>query len=205
VFSARRKRFIVAGVPSMTLQMYRAFMIGYVRRINEATLRVPINGIRIGHAKTTFMAQIDLTSGIITFSRYAIENVPEHCRRYLVIHELSHVKEARHNKRFWNIVGKYVPDCRKVEHELQEAFNVNIHNENILQLPDERDVMRRLENPNLGQLSETHRRPDGIIRDPIHMMIELSEEQQDSCFGSADDEFGAWTNADEGVVCGGYD
>lgn len=106
--------------------VYQAFMEGYVRRINEATLRVPISGIKIGTAKYSRLAQINLKSGIITFSRFAIENVPERGRRYLVIHELSHVKEASHNKRFWEIVGYYEPNYRKIGRALDLAFKKNV-------------------------------------------------------------------------------
>src|SRR5437868_2022502 len=84
-----------------SVQAYQAFMAGYVRRINEATLNVTVGGVRIGTAKYSRLAQINLQSRIITFSRFAIENVPERGRRYLVIHELAHVQEASHNNRFW--------------------------------------------------------------------------------------------------------
>ncbi len=124
-------------------------MNGYVRRINAATLNVSIGGVRIGHAKYTRLAQINLRTRIITFSRYAIENVPEQCRRYLVVHELSHVKEARHNKRFWDIVGKYVPDCRRVEIDLQKVFQDNIRDRDLAHIAPAGDALRRLENTNL--------------------------------------------------------
>ena len=79
----------------MSTEAYQSFMIGYVRRINAATLNVAIGGVRIGSAKYSRLAQINLKTRIITFSRYAIENVAERGRRYLVIHELAHVKERR--------------------------------------------------------------------------------------------------------------
>ena len=109
-----------------TVEKYQAFMSGYVRRINQATFRVTIGGVRIGTAKYTRLAQINLKSRIITFSRYAIENVPERGRRYLVLHELAHVKEASHNKRFWNFVGEFEPDYRKIGHNLENAFRLNV-------------------------------------------------------------------------------
>jgi hypothetical protein len=34
-----------------TAKLYRSFMQAYVKRINDATYRVPITGIRIGSAK----------------------------------------------------------------------------------------------------------------------------------------------------------
>lgn len=101
-------------------------MIGYVKRINDSTLRVPIGGIRIGSAKYSRLAQINLKTHIITFSRYAIENVPERGRRYLVIHELAHVKEASHNKHFWELVGEHEPEYKRVGKELDRAFHENV-------------------------------------------------------------------------------
>ncbi len=101
-------------------------MAGYVRRINEATLGVAIGGVKIGSAKYSRLAQINLRSRVITFSRFAIENVPERGRRYLVIHELAHVKEPTHNKRFWEIVGRFEPDYKRIGRELDRAFQDNV-------------------------------------------------------------------------------
>lgn len=107
-------------------EMYQHFMVGYVRRINEATLNVTIGGVRIGSAKYTRLAQINLKSRIITFSRHAIENVPERGRRYLVLHELSHVLEASHNKKFWSHVERYEPEYQAIGKELDRAFKRNV-------------------------------------------------------------------------------
>ncbi len=104
-------------------------MVGYVKRINDATLRVPIGGVRIGAAKYSRLAQINLKTHIITFSRYAIENVPERGRRYLVIHELAHVREASHNKRFWGLVGEHEPKYKEIGKELEIAFHKNVAGE----------------------------------------------------------------------------
>jgi hypothetical protein len=110
-------------------RIYQEFMIDYVKRINAATLNVVIGGVRIGSAKYSRLAQINLKSRIITFSRYAVENVPEASRRYLVVHELAHVKEASHNKKFWQIVSQYVPDYKRVEKELERCFRANVKND----------------------------------------------------------------------------
>jgi hypothetical protein len=107
-------------------EMYQHFMAGYVRRINEATLNVTIGGVRIGSAKYTRLAQINLKSRIITFSRHAIENVPERGRRYLVLHELSHVLEASHNKKFWAYVERHEPNYQRIGKELDKAFKRNV-------------------------------------------------------------------------------
>lgn len=118
------------SIDRATLEMYQSFMEGYVRRINQATLNVTVGGIRIGLAKYSRLAQINLKSRIMTFSRYAIENVPERGRRYLVIHELAHVKEPGHNKRFWDLVGRFEPDYRQVGRKLEIAFKRNVEKDN---------------------------------------------------------------------------
>jgi Protein of unknown function DUF45 len=107
-------------------ELYQAFMVGYVRRLNEATFNVTIGGVRIGSAKYSRLAQINLKSRIITFSRFAVENVPERGRRYLVLHELAHVKEANHNDRFWGLVEQHEPSYLKVSQELEIAFRRNV-------------------------------------------------------------------------------
>lgn len=108
------------------LEKCRAFMEGYVARINRATFNVVIGGVRIGKAKYSRLAQINLKSRIITFSRYAIEDVPERGRRYLVIHELAHVKEPSHNKNFWQLVETFEPDYKQIEKDLEASFRQNV-------------------------------------------------------------------------------
>lgn len=119
-------------------EVYQAFMIGYVRRINESTLRVPIGGVRIGSAKHSRLAQINLKTRVITFSRYAIENVPERGRRYLVLHELSHVKEASHNKYFWQLVAEHEPDYKAIGRDLEIAFHKNVVAEQLREAKNKR-------------------------------------------------------------------
>jgi hypothetical protein len=109
-----------------TIELYQSFMAGYVRRINDATFRVAIGGIRVGSAKYSRLAQINLKTRIMTFSRYAIENVPERGRRYLVLHELAHIKEASHNRRFWQLVANFEPDYKQISRDLELAFKENV-------------------------------------------------------------------------------
>lgn len=131
-----------------SVEVYQAFMTGYVRRINEATLNVTVGGVRIGQARYSRLAQINLKSRIITFSRYAIENVPERGRRYLVIHELAHVKEPSHNKRFWQIVEQFEPNYRAIGKALELAFRRNVKEEHLY----EKDI--KVQNPLSGRFEQ---------------------------------------------------
>lgn len=38
---------------------------------------------------------------------------------YVVAHELCHIKEKNHSARFWQMLDRYVPDCKKVRRELK--------------------------------------------------------------------------------------
>jgi len=40
---------------------------------------------------------------------------------YIVVHELSHLKEMNHSKKFWKEVEKYCPDYKKIRKELKNV------------------------------------------------------------------------------------
>lgn len=130
-------------------EMYQAFMAGYVKRINDATFGVTIGGVRVGSAKYTRLAQINLRTRIITFSRFAVENVPERGRRYLVLHELAHVLEHNHTKKFWQYVENYEPDYLDVRNQLQRAFVKNVREEK------QKRILELLKNPVNGQIENS--------------------------------------------------
>ncbi|MDR1997886.1 MAG: M48 family metallopeptidase [Candidatus Margulisbacteria bacterium] len=46
--------------------------------------------------------------------------VPEDIRRYVVIHEICHLKEMNHSRRFWALVAQYYPDYKKARKWLRD-------------------------------------------------------------------------------------
>jgi hypothetical protein len=167
----------------MSFEIHQSFMVGYVRRINEATLKVTIGGVRIGEARYSRLAQINLKSRIITFSRFAIENVPERGRRYLVIHELAHVKEPDHSPAFWRLVAQHEPNYREVGRELDRAFKRNVH---------------QAEVGNISTQAPSISSNKALLSVPDH-----HHESAGSCFEGTGDEYGAWSDIHEGIVYGG--
>ncbi|SRR5579883_1382154 len=187
-----------AALDSRSLELYQSFMTGYVRRINDATFRVTIGGIRIGSAKYSRLAQINLKTRIITFSRFAIENVPERGRRYLVIHELAHVLEPSHNRTFWDLVGRHEPNHKAVSNELDRAFKHNVKDDQrqkkgllLSGTGSERLFNRLLSDQAASEISASQ----------ANMYEPASSEQEDELYEcmDMDDEYD-WQ---AGTVCGG--
>jgi hypothetical protein len=188
------------------LDMYQAFMAGYVKRINDATFGVTIGGVKIGSAKHTRLAQINLRSRVITFSRFAVENVPERGRRYLVLHELAHVKEFNHNQNFWAHVERFEPEYKKVGKALQTAFSANVREEH------HKRVLELLKNPVDGQIETSakilgarlmnNKTVESLLLQS-QLLEEASEEESGENYECMEDEFSMWDDSAMGTINGG--
>lgn len=55
---------------------------------------------------------------------YKVVRLPEHLVDYLVVHELCHLREFNHSKKFWALVGQAIPDyaARRKELKNHESF-----------------------------------------------------------------------------------
>lgn len=42
--------------------------------------------------------------------------------RYLLVHELAHLRHMNHSQRFWELVARYAPDCRPLDRELLNGW-----------------------------------------------------------------------------------
>lgn len=57
----------------------------------------------------------------ITFNK-KMKYLPEKLIKYILVHELAHTKERRHNENFWNIIENRIKDYKKKEKELFEYW-----------------------------------------------------------------------------------
>lgn len=56
--------------------------------------------------------------GNLNFS-YALLFLPIALSDYIIVHELCHLSEHNHSKRFWELVAKQIPNHEKLRHQLR--------------------------------------------------------------------------------------
>jgi predicted metal-dependent hydrolase len=55
---------------------------------------------------------------------WRLVQAPGFVRDYLVLHELAHLKEMNHSRRFWGVVAQLCPDYREAERWLKQHSNL---------------------------------------------------------------------------------
>lgn len=55
----------------------------------------------------------------LSFS-YKVAFLPDHLRDYIIVHEICHLKEMNHGKRFWGLVAQTFADHKELKRELKE-------------------------------------------------------------------------------------
>lgn len=62
-------------------------------------------------------------SGNLSFN-YKIAVLPSHIADYVIVHELCHLVEFNHKKKFWDTVAKTVPDHKMIRKEIRNTVAV---------------------------------------------------------------------------------
>ncbi len=57
--------------------------------------------------------------GNLSFN-YKLAFLPRRCADYIIVHELCHLKEFNHSKRFWNLVAQTVPNHEALREEINQ-------------------------------------------------------------------------------------
>lgn len=92
----------------------------FVERVNQETFKAEGITIRLGWSSASRLAQCNHRTRVLTFSRYAVRGMPLAALRYLVIHELAHLYQNNHSRRFWALVARHDPNWR--EHRAAAAW-----------------------------------------------------------------------------------
>jgi predicted metal-dependent hydrolase len=54
----------------------------------------------------------------LNFNHRIVDLTPEQAD-YIIVHELCHLKELNHSKRFWSLVAETIPNFRELKHSLR--------------------------------------------------------------------------------------
>ena len=121
---ARKRVASWSDIPPPVIRpaFHEASLTQLVRQINESTVQAPLRGVRMGKARRTRLAQANIRTGILTFSRHAIDGLCDEALRYLIVHELAHLRIADHSPAFWDLVARHVPDWKKWRRVAQGHF-----------------------------------------------------------------------------------
>lgn len=81
----------------------------------ERKMHAPVNRVYIKNQKTRWASHTPKHN--INFN-IKLAALPKNLIEYIVIHELAHTKESRHNKRFWYMVETFCRDYRERRQEV---------------------------------------------------------------------------------------
>lgn len=73
--------------------------------------KIRIRDIKYAWGTCSKNKNITINFKLIKYSKSAI--------RYVILHELCHLKYMNHSKDFWNLVGKYMPDYKEIKVEFK--------------------------------------------------------------------------------------
>lgn len=104
---------------SLTIQILEDMLFEKCRNVlNQIAqiMQVSYAGLSISYAKS-FLGQCTGKNWI----KISYETIlcSEYCLRYLITHELSHIKHKNHSKNFWNEVETYFPNCKRADKALK--------------------------------------------------------------------------------------
>ena len=71
--------------------------------------KIRIRDIKYAWGSCSANKNITISYKLISYSRQAI--------RYVILHELCHLKYMNHSKEFWNLVATYMPNYKEVKKE----------------------------------------------------------------------------------------
>lgn len=111
-----RKEAIVYLLSKIAGQYFLSEVTERIYDLNKKHFRVKINDVKMKYNKTNWGSRS--TKNNINISTRLLF-APKDVQEYVFIHELAHFFEMNHSKRFWDIVGKIMPDYKEKERWLK--------------------------------------------------------------------------------------
>ncbi len=91
---------------------YKPIVAKRLELINKHYFGHEVNGLRLKYNRSNWGSCSN--SGNINLSTRLLMT-PEWVRDYVIVHELAHMNEMNHSKKYWSIVGKVYPEYEKAE------------------------------------------------------------------------------------------
>lgn len=115
-FNIRKKHILLdTWYKKEALKLFESLLKKYCSIMN-----LEINSFSVKKLKSKW-GSCDISKRHITFNLELIK-YPVHSLEYIVVHELAHLIEANHSKRFYNIVSLYMPEWTKEKEILNNFF-----------------------------------------------------------------------------------
>ena len=73
--------------------------------------KITIKEIKYAWGSCSSKKNITINLELIKYSQKAI--------RYVILHELCHIKHMNHSKEFWKLVEKYMPEYKEIQKEFK--------------------------------------------------------------------------------------
>ncbi len=92
---------------------------GPALRSLSSAMSIPYSKMQIRAQRTCWGSRS--SSGTVSLNLCLLFLEPQ-VVRYLMIHELCHGRHMNHSKRFWTLVSRFEPECRRLDRELTESW-----------------------------------------------------------------------------------
>ncbi|WP_297417449.1 M48 family metallopeptidase [Thermococcus sp.] len=124
-FSVNSK-FKVVVLPENDLKILRGWLKDQLRKELDFKVRLFASILGVKYRKVYIRFQRTKWAscskkGNLSFNLMLMA-LPEGLRDYVIIHELTHLREPKHTKRFWETVGLYYQDYKGAEIELRKYW-----------------------------------------------------------------------------------
>jgi len=113
----RRHTRVIRRITNQKREVARIFVENRISYFNKF-YNFKINRIAIKNTKTRWGSCS--SKGNLNFNYKIIYLKPE-LADYLIVHELCHLGELNHSRRFWALVSKTIPDYAKINEDLRKT------------------------------------------------------------------------------------
>ena len=111
LYSLDRRPEEISAMAQETSRFLPALIQEYARKLNVRPARVTVRNQKTRWGSCS-------SQGGLNFN-CLLAQAPEYVRRYVVIHELCHLREMNHSPAFWHLVASQMPDYPKAKEWLK--------------------------------------------------------------------------------------